>query len=264
MGYVTSGHINRYPLIIPASAPLITGERAIVYVQDMEEEEPTFEGKEVVLGPRAGDYYVVKSGLSEGDMVVVNGAFKIDGELQIRARPSMMNPKKEMEKTVFVAEKKVDLVKEPVSKEVRNSLEAIFNSYLVLSDALAADDYKTSMKAMKELKKKVDGATEGKGNNYKQYNSSIEKMKKKLSKMKIIKDISEARTMFEAFSDQTILLEKRYGHIMDKNIHLAFCPMAFSNKGAYWLQTRDVVNNPYFGSKMLKCGTIKDTFKPKK
>ena len=51
---------------------------------------------------------------------------------------------------------------------------------------------------------------------------------------------------------------------MDKKIHLTFCPMAFNNKGTYWLQTRDVVNNPYFGAKMLKCGTIKDTYKPRK
>jgi len=94
MGYVASGYANKYPLIIPSTAPLITGERAIVYVRDIEADEPTFDGKEVVLGPRVGDYYVVKSGLNEGDMVVVNGAFRIDGELQIRARPSMMNPKK--------------------------------------------------------------------------------------------------------------------------------------------------------------------------
>ena len=40
---------------------------------------------------RAGDYYVVKSGISE-EKVVVNGAFRIDSELQIRAKPSMMNP----------------------------------------------------------------------------------------------------------------------------------------------------------------------------
>ncbi len=82
--------------------------------------------------------------------------------------------------------------------------------------------------------------------------------------MNIIRNIDEARSMFELFSDQTILLEKRYGHIMDKKIYLTFCPMAFNDKGAYWLQTRDVVNNPYFGSKMLKCGTIKDTYKPRK
>jgi Cu(I)/Ag(I) efflux system membrane fusion protein len=80
------------PLLIPATAPLITGTRAVVYVEIPDDEGPLFEGRVVVLGPRAGQYYVVKSGLREGEMVVTNGAFKIDSELQIQAKPSMMSP----------------------------------------------------------------------------------------------------------------------------------------------------------------------------
>lgn len=80
------------PLVIPATAPLITGKRAVVYVRLENSARPTFEGREVTLGPRAGDYYIVKSGLMEGERVVVEGAFKIDSALQIRAEPSMMNP----------------------------------------------------------------------------------------------------------------------------------------------------------------------------
>ena len=53
---------------------------------------PTFEGREVVLGPRAGGYYLVRHGLAEGERVVENGSFKLDAELQIKARPSMMTP----------------------------------------------------------------------------------------------------------------------------------------------------------------------------
>lgn len=78
-------------LVIPVSAPLITGKRALVYVRDPAAERPTFEARQIVLGPRAGDVYVVEEGLSEGDLVVVNGQFKIDSELQIRGRPSMMS-----------------------------------------------------------------------------------------------------------------------------------------------------------------------------
>ena len=80
------------PLVIPASAPLITGKRAIVYVVVADREKPTYEGREIVLGPRAGDYYLVRRGLKEGEHVVTKGNFKIDAELQIRAKPSMMTP----------------------------------------------------------------------------------------------------------------------------------------------------------------------------
>ncbi len=80
------------PLVIPTTAPLITGKRAVVYVQVPDTEKPTFEGREVVLGPQAGDYYLVEEGLAEGEHVVVNGNFKIDAALQIQAKPSMMSP----------------------------------------------------------------------------------------------------------------------------------------------------------------------------
>ena len=79
------------PLVIPASAPLVTGTRAVVYVA-VPEHEGVFEGRDIVLGPRAGAFYVVREGLKEGEQVVVQGAFKIDSSLQIQGKPSMMAP----------------------------------------------------------------------------------------------------------------------------------------------------------------------------
>ncbi len=79
------------PLVIPASAPLITGKRAVVYVANPDK-DGAFEGREVVLGAKAGNYYIVKNGLEEGEQVVTKGNFKIDSAVQIVARPSMMNP----------------------------------------------------------------------------------------------------------------------------------------------------------------------------
>ncbi len=81
------------PLMIPAEAALITGQnldRAVVYVQIEGQEKPTFVGRQIVLGPRAGAEYIVREGLMEGERVVARGAFKIDSSLQIQARPSMM------------------------------------------------------------------------------------------------------------------------------------------------------------------------------
>jgi Cu(I)/Ag(I) efflux system membrane fusion protein len=80
------------PLVIPSSAPLITGKRAVVYVE-VPGKKGTYQGREIVLGPRVGGYYLVREGLSEGELVVVNGNFKIDSAIQILAKPSMMSPK---------------------------------------------------------------------------------------------------------------------------------------------------------------------------
>ncbi len=93
LGYVSDDPDQmEKPLVIPVSAALMTGTRAIVYVQLPDTDKPTFEGREIVLGPKAGDYYIVRSGLEEGDLVVVKGSFKIDSSLQIMAKPSMMTP----------------------------------------------------------------------------------------------------------------------------------------------------------------------------
>ena len=81
---------NQLPLVIPETAPLITGERAVVYVQDPRK-PGTYSGREVILGSRAEGYYIVNAGLEKGEMVVVNGNFKIDSAIQIIARSSMMS-----------------------------------------------------------------------------------------------------------------------------------------------------------------------------
>ena len=93
LGYVTAApDESSRPLVIPVSAALVTGKRAIVYVESPTAKEPTFDGREIVLGPRAGAYYLVKHGLKEGELVVTNGNFKLDSALQISAKPSMMTP----------------------------------------------------------------------------------------------------------------------------------------------------------------------------
>jgi len=81
------------PLVIPETAPLITGNRAVVYVEDSSQ-PGRYEAREIILGPRAKGYYVVKHGVLEGEWVVVAGNFKIDSTIQILAKSSMMAPSK--------------------------------------------------------------------------------------------------------------------------------------------------------------------------
>ena len=85
LGFVVDAD-DEPPLVVPASAVLITGKRAVLYVrlpqrEGEEDKAPIFEGRVVQLGPRAGDAYVIVAGLEEGEEVVVSGAFRIDSEL---------------------------------------------------------------------------------------------------------------------------------------------------------------------------------------
>ncbi|PID39650.1 MAG: efflux transporter periplasmic adaptor subunit [Proteobacteria bacterium] len=88
---VAGKEVARPPLVIPATAPLLTGNRAVVYVRRSVDEQTVYTGRTVELGPRADEFYLVASGLEEGEHVVVRGAFKIDSALQIQAKASMMS-----------------------------------------------------------------------------------------------------------------------------------------------------------------------------
>ena len=72
------------------SAVLWTGERSLVYVYDHFVDPPVYQPVEVVLGDVIGDRVVVETGVWPGETIVVNGAFRIDAELQIRGGASMM------------------------------------------------------------------------------------------------------------------------------------------------------------------------------
>ena len=49
--------------------------------------------------------------------------------------------------------------------------------------------------------------------------------------------------------------------LVSGTIYKQFCPMAFNNKGAYWLSNTKEIRNPYFGDMMLKCGRVDKTLK---
>jgi membrane fusion protein, copper/silver efflux system len=94
------------PLVVPETAVLFTGKRSLVYAEVPNQNQPTYEQREVVLGPRAGNKYVIFGGLKEGERVVVKGNFEIDSSLQISGQPSMMNPA-ETEQASTPAEKMI-------------------------------------------------------------------------------------------------------------------------------------------------------------
>ena len=50
-------------------------------------------------------------------------------------------------------------------------------------------------------------------------------------------------------------LAKSFGS--NRTLYHDLCPMAFDDQGAYWLSESKEIRNPYFGDKMLKCGSTK-------
>ena len=46
----------------------------------------------------------------------------------------------------------------------------------------------------------------------------------------------------------------------DKKLYQDFCPMANDGKGAIWISEISDIRNPFFGSKMMKCGKIQKEY----
>lgn len=69
-------------LAVPASGVLMSGERSIAFV---DRGDGYLEPRDIQLGERAGDEYVVLSGLKAGEKVVTSANFLIDSESQLQA-----------------------------------------------------------------------------------------------------------------------------------------------------------------------------------
>lgn len=382
LGYVTAEPSDiAKPLVIPVSAALLTGTRAIVYVQVPNAEEPTYEGREVVLGSRAGDYYLVKAGLKEGELVVTNGNFKLDSALQISAKPSMMTPEGgggggahdhgsgsksaedgepvqmaeasgmslpvQVEKQLHQVLQSVNAIGESIEAaelssirdayrqlgrqvasidasslsgdmqaqlqefimlltndsvegeevtalqnadriflvtkrhaqrlqnmfglshaghqavelsldvpdEFRRQLSPLIPAYLAIGQALAADDLGTAMQRIADLQQAVSAISPKSlsGNAAERWTLEQSSMSKITSRMFQANDLAAMRSAFALLSDELLVLHRTFSFSTNNQLFELHCPMAFDGRGASWIQSENVVRNPYYGASMLKC-----------
>ena len=73
-------------------------------------------------------------------------------------------------------------------------------------------------------------------------------------------DVDTQREAFEGLSTSMIALAKatKPAKRGAAPTYVQVCPMAAEGKGASWLSSTREVRNPYYGDKMLKCGSVKE------
>ena len=251
LGYV-SGTKEKAPTIVPASAVLRTGKRAVVYVRKPDTERPTYEGREIVLGPRAGDFYLVAAGLSAGERVVTNGAFKIDSALQIQAKPSMMNPEGGGPKpghhhggdtgAMNDQSQPAGMSMLMISPEIAPQL---IKPYLAMQTALAGDDL-DGAKAQAKAMMQITG-----------HSGALPEL---LHHMLDADTLDSIRVpAFKKLSIALITVLREHPDVLENQLMVMHCPMADENRGADWLQASDPLKNPYYGAMMLTCGETTET-----
>lgn len=70
--------------------------------------------------------------------------------------------------------------------------------------------------------------------------------------------LEEKRKQFEIIADALWSLTRTVKYEGQK-LYWQYCPMAFNDKGAYWMSKDSVILNPYFGDEMLHCGSTEDS-----
>lgn len=252
---------SKQEIIIPKSAVLWTGERSIVYVKNNASNNSIFSLREVTLGASLGNAYIIKSGLENGEEIVVNGTFTVDAASQLAGKRSMMNPEdgainndhNHGENEIANA-----LEKAMLNPNAKNALKPLYQEYFNLKDALVADDFTNAKKASSAMQKALSSINMSLsyGENHEIWMRRQNNLKIALQQAPNFKTIEEIRKAFEHISENMIAITnefKPYG----ETLYVQFCPMVDNNKGAYWLSLSETIYNPYFGSKMLKCGSVK-------
>jgi membrane fusion protein, copper/silver efflux system len=241
-------------LVIPATAPLLTGRRALVYVQLPGFERPTFEPRDVTLGERRGAYWEIASGLTEGELVVVNGAFRIDSELQIRGRPSMMSspPANPVE-----LRQDTRLVPVVLSSTAGRELARVVDSYLNVAAALAADDAVAARTAARGLDAALRSATLNglDAAAAREWRRAREELQRRAATIGGMSDIAAARSEMLPLSVRMEAVVATFRSNEVGPLYRAVCPMVQGREGT-WLTRTEVVENPYYGAAMFDCGEV--------
>jgi len=236
-------------LTVPASAVMWTGERSLVYVK-ARADEPVFEMREVTLGNRVGDRFVIKSGLESGAEIVTHGTFTVDAAAQLQGKQSMMNAGRDAGESAS-SQRTVQ-----VSESFLNSLQSSLSSYLDLKDALVASDMQAASEEAAEMLGSLPETRPEWGEGERETLVTFERLLNRISKAT---DLKAQRTQFRLLSEALIEIAKPLGTARAP-LYLQYCPMANDNKGAYWISRDSSIRNPYYGDAMLTCGEVRATW----
>jgi membrane fusion protein, copper/silver efflux system len=270
-------------LLVPKSAVLWSGKKAVVYVLTNDHQN-MFRFTEITLGADAGNAYVVLDGLNDGELVATNGVFKIDAAAQLKGEKSMMNPtggkqsmggmagmdmggdsKKESEEVdkpkeeAGMSSMEMEMMVDP---KFKTQIADVVKAYLNLKEAFVATDSKQAAAESKAVKAAMEKVDMGllKGDNHMMWMDMMKPINNALDGIISAKDIEGQRLAFADLSDGIYNSIKMF-HVSGLNVFYQFCPMARDGEGAYWLSLEKEIRNPYYGEAMLTCGETKETIK---
>lgn len=139
-----------------------------------------------------------------------------------------------------------------VGQDQKPGFSSLLDNYLLIKNALVKSDAtntaaiaKTFISSVNELDTKNLSETE-----QVVFENTQKKLLSDANTISTSKDLVKQRTAFQHLSDNMIKLAKVSKPSSVR--YVDFCPM----KKAYWLSEAKDIQNPYYGSTMLSCGTV--------
>jgi Cu(I)/Ag(I) efflux system membrane fusion protein len=265
-----------------------------VFVQLPNTDKPTFIAREVTLGKKFGNQYIILDGLNVGEEVVTHGNFKLDGAAQLADKLSMMNrnpgtganrtgheghtmgagENEDMQMDTdspSIKKSQPEVGEEdhsehqnmestmnmsPTPDEFKNQLNEVVQKYFALKDALTESNAEKAAQATGQIETALSNVdmTLVKGEMHNLWMEHLKKIKNETSKIKQSKTLDGQRASFLVLSETLIESVKTFG--LPGVIYQQFCPMTNNGNGGYWLSDSEKIANPYFGDKMHNCGEI--------
>ena len=148
-------------------------------------------------------------------------------------------------------EKKQEKTEVKQTEVATNIKNPFMKQYFVLQNKLARDKFDGNAEIIANLEKELMNIEL---ENKSDFETAIKSLKE-------ASDINEQRKHFEVLSDLAYSYVK--SNQLEADIYQMHCPMAFNNKGASWLQSDKYLLNPYYGSRMLRCGKVTETIAKK-
>lgn len=130
-------------------------------------------------------------------------------------------------------------------------ISRLYQNYIAIKSALASDNADKTSKAAAEFIKTastIDYKVISEGN--------LNILRKDATAISEARNIAAQREVFYNLSDNMIALAKEF-KLSESPIYVQYCPMADGS----WLSNEQKIANPYYGSSMLSCGSVKSTIK---
>jgi Cu(I)/Ag(I) efflux system membrane fusion protein len=154
----------------------------------------------------------------------------------------------------------VETDKVVLTDDVTSNVQRILAGYYTVKDAMVTSDaaqVKTAAEALLEVITQFDtnGLEEAVAV---RLTGEVDAIRYGTQNVAEAETIEAQREYLPALTENMVGLVTNY-MVTSQPVYKQYCPMAFNDKGAYWLSDSDSVINPYFGDMMLRCGEVVET-----